>query len=296
MRLYAALVVSISLLVGCLHDPSQIVSNGSWSRFKPKMPDVMPDVVELRYLFIERELGDKVIDEAVWAEADEHALPIEKKVMLNKNGLRIAKLGSRLPADLLKLLDDREGSNDGRRHWTHSGQLVKIQTTPIVPSWTVLTVQGGQATGEDLSNAQGYLYITPSHGDGSNVVVKMVPVVEYGSRQQKRMPAPDLSGWQLRHERDNKIYNEMAVDLDLMSGEYAILGCVAEQTGTLGHRFFVRTVEEKQFQTVVLIRVVRPTREELRQAGYDVDDFFLSDAPKSNGSRPRNTAFTPMAN
>lgn len=278
------LAAALFCAVGCVADPMKTVESG-WSRFKPKPPAAAPDVVDLQYIFIERELDSREINDVVWAEADEQFIDLERRNHLKANGFRIAKQGTRLSQGLQQLVKNANPSGQGRMHETHSGMLAKVQATDIVPSWSLFRVTDGRSAGETIAEAQGYLHVTPTTLGDSGVQLSVLPVLEYGQRQNRRVPAPDLSGWQLRNERDSRAFQDLQFELDLVTGEYLLIGCWPDRKGTLGAQYFTKQTKGKLYQTVLLIRVLRPSRDALLSAGYDVDDFFLSTSPKDAAGR-----------
>lgn len=269
-------LLSLCLLwsLGCAQDGRR-VADASWSRFKPKMPDPAPDLVELHYIFIERDEGNPLLNQTIWAEADEQAIPLDKRQSLAENGLRLGKLGSRLSPEILKLLEKSNAQGEGRRHIAHSGGLAKVQTTDVRPKMSLFTVAEGQPRGEELADAQCYMHVTPVIESGHDIRLQIVPEIEFGQRKNRRTPAPDLSGWQIRNDRDARSFPDLKVELSLNSGEYALLGGLPDRRGTVGACSFTQEQNSDRKQTVLLIRVVRPTRDELYSAGYDLDDFFL---------------------
>lgn len=268
--------------IGCMGDRMTTVENTVSRRFALREPVVTPDVVELHYIFLERDEADPLINTKIWEEADEQAYSLDQREEIAANGLRIGKLGGRLSPELLKLLDSQKPN--GRRHQCHAGSLAKVQTTEVTPSFNLFAVTGGHAKGETIENAQGYLYLVPTLEDSDAVSLALSPEIEHGERQNKRLPAPDLSGWQIRCERETRSFPDLKVTLELASGEYLLVGCYPAKRGTLGYQFFTRDGETARKQTVLVIRAVRPTREALAAAGHNVDDFFFPKIRKSTGS------------
>lgn len=284
---WSLLVLAFVAMCGCIADPMKTVENG-WSRFKPKMPPVGPDVVDLQYIFLERELDNRELNEVVWAEADEQFIDMERRNHLKANGFRVAKLGTRLSQDLQSLVKSGSPAGQGRLHETHSGVMAKVQTTEVVPSWSLFSVQENRSAGETITDGQGYLHVTPTTIGDSGVQLSVLPVLEYGQRQNRRVPAPDLSGWQLRNERDSRAFQDLQFELDLVTGEYLLIGCWADRKGTLGWQYFTKQNKGKTLQSVLLVRVLRPSRDALLTAGYDVDDFFLT-PPNKDGNTGRSS-------
>lgn len=263
-------------VVGCMSTAVNAVDTLQLTtRFKPTIPDASPDMIELHYIFLERDANDPLVNEQIWAAADEQAVPLDLKNTLANNGLRVGKLGSRLPPELSGLIKEQKGKEAARRHRAASGLLAKVQTTEVVPELNLFTLVNGQSRGEQIKDAQGYLYVTPVLADKQNISLKIVPQVEYGKAQDRRVPSPDLTGWQIRTEREARPFPDLLVNLPMISGEYALIGCHGNASASLGHRFFCKEVGGVPKKTVLLIRIVQPSRDELYTAGFDFDDFFL---------------------
>ncbi len=273
-----AMACALATAVGCASSMPKI-SNTSLrlQSLKPKLPDPRPDVVELHYIFLEADANDPKVNEEVWtSDVDEQCIPLDTKAALGQNGIRLGKIGSRLPNSILSLLESDKKNETGRRHQATSGQLAKIELTEVLPAWNLFQVVDGQAVGDEVRDAQGFLYVTPTITGQSAVVLDVVPQIEFGPREQRRVPSADLGGWQMRTERDAKKFPDLRSNVTLASGEYAIVGGVPDASGTIGHKMFCKEVDGRKKQILLLVRVVRPNRDELLSAGYDFDDFFLT--------------------
>jgi hypothetical protein len=288
-RLLTILVVTLFPASGCVSDSARLVEANPFSRLKPRPPAASPDVVELRYIAIERDLGNDLIKSRIWEDTDEQAISMDLKQLLNSNGLRIGKIGSRLSPEMLKLLERANDTAQGRLHHGPSGTTAKIDMTPVLPQWNLFTVADGAPKGETLSDAQGYLQLTPTIGPESTVHLAIAPRIEYGPRIERRGPAPDLTGFQFRQDRAARAFPELKVELSVASGDYILIGCDEERKGTLGWHMFTRASDGVAKQSVLLVRIVRPSREELYAAGFDLDDFFLKPIPQTARRRFRSS-------
>lgn len=249
----------------------------TWERITRKLNPVNPDDLEVHYIFIERELDSHEINDVLWAEADEQALAIEQVNDLRDNGLRLATIGSRLSPKVEEMLKKANDSGKGFRQRTRAGDLIRIQATENLPHWSLFTFKRGQAKGQEIEDGQGFLNIVPSIAGETAVRLSVVPVIEFGQRVNKRTPSRDLSGWQMRSERESRVFEEIRFPIDLESGDYFLLGCNPERKGTIGCHFFTRLQSGKTWQTVLLGRVIRPSREELIKAGHDPGSALLAD-------------------
>lgn len=281
---------------GCVSDKGTVVSTSAWAeRLKPKPPEATSNVVELHYIFIEREAGNELIEKTIWAEADELVVPLERKREWESNGLRLGKLGSQLTPDILKLLEASNPTGEGRRHITQSGGMVKVQMTDNMPVMHLLSMVEGKPRGEEIADAQGCFHITASATASGGVHLAIHPAVEHGPVEHKWTPAPDLSGMQRRSQRATKAFPELAMELELGSGEYVLLGKMPGDSRTLGDHFFSKQVRAEKKVTVLLIRAIRPTRDELYSSGNDFDDFFLTPIHRNRPTAPSNIRETVLA-
>ena len=257
--LLCVLVTSCPSMAGCLtQDPMTLVEANAWSRLKPTRPQVSPDTVEIRYIFIDREEGNELIDQRIWAEADEQIISLETKALLNDNGLRIGKLASRLSPDVKKLLENANGEGEGRLYGSQSGSTLKIQTTDVKPNWTLFTVKESGSRAEELTDAQGYLVLTPTIGESDVVDLSILPEIAFGQPTNNQVPAPDMNGgWRYRgNGRETRSFPEMRISVPVTSGDYLLIGGLNERRGTVGERMFSVDKDGNRRQTVLLVRDV----------------------------------------
>src|SRR5262249_26814687 len=57
-----------------------------------------PDVVVLEVVLLERPVDDPFVNEELWRSADEQAVPLERKAVLDDNGFRVGQIGGLTPA------------------------------------------------------------------------------------------------------------------------------------------------------------------------------------------------------
>src|SRR5262249_8842816 len=108
------------LLAGCAEGSS--AHSTSW--FDGLRPFRVPsgsDLVNLEVVLLERPVGDPYINEDIWSYADEQAVALERKAVLQDNGFRIGEIGGPTPAGLLSLLTSERCSSDPRHIFVHAG-------------------------------------------------------------------------------------------------------------------------------------------------------------------------------
>src|SRR5262249_31000495 len=92
-----------ALLAGCA--TGKVPHAVTWlDHLRPFQGPTGPDVVSMQVALIERPVGDPYLNHELWAGADEQAIPLERKVVLEDNGLRVGQIGGIAPAKLLALL------------------------------------------------------------------------------------------------------------------------------------------------------------------------------------------------
>jgi hypothetical protein len=123
--------------------------------------------------------------------------------------------------------------------------------------------------------------VTPSIGADARASLSIQPEIEYGPRIHRKVPSPDLSGWQVRNERDSRSFPELRMDVEVQSGEFLLIGPIIGTGETLGQKLFLREAAGKRRQVVLLVRVLRPTRDELFDQGYSFDDFLHLELPEN---------------
>src|SRR5437867_3809962 len=80
------------LLAGCVAGGPGRPS--SWLERRPLLqPATGPDTITLCVALIERPVGDRYLNHDLWTLADEHAVSVERRAVLEENGFRIAQVG-----------------------------------------------------------------------------------------------------------------------------------------------------------------------------------------------------------
>src|SRR5947209_2927371 len=73
------------------------------------------DVVQIDVAVLERPLGDRFLNRELWELADEQAITLEQKAVLDDNGFRVCQIGGLPPAGLQALLTSERSCPDPRR-------------------------------------------------------------------------------------------------------------------------------------------------------------------------------------
>jgi hypothetical protein len=270
---------------GCAGGPHFVVA-GKWSRFRPTAPIISPEVVAVQYLRIDREFGDKTMSEDLWRTGDDSFLEPKFRAALAGNGLRVARFSGNSDSALLSLIKDSNKRKEGASYQTQAGSSVKLELTDVVPKWSFFTVKEDRAGGETLENVQGYLSIVPHLKGESRVNLGMTPLVEFGEARRTATPAANLGGFEVKVERESRTLNDLKWSVEVGAGDVLVIGCDPERAGTVGRLMFIREKDGKRIQSVMIVRALRPSRDDLFENGYDINDFFLT--PEANPAPTRS--------
>jgi hypothetical protein len=281
-----AFVAAMALgVVGCTGG-SNFVVVGKWGKLMPTTPTISPELVAVQYLRIDREIGNSVLNDKVWKSGDDSFLEPKFRAALASNGLRVAKFTGNSDPALLGLVRDGNKRKEGASYQTQAGSAVKIELSDVVPKWSFFTIKDDRAGGETLESVQAYLSVVPHLLGDNRVTLRLTPQVEFGEAKRITTPAPNLSGFEVKVERDHRVLEDLKWQVDLSAGDVLVVGCHPERKGTAGRLMFVREKDGKQIQSVLVIRALRPSRDDLFEQGFDVNDFFLT--PETNPSPARS--------
>src|SRR5262249_27208234 len=123
MRLLPGLL--IALLAGCTSATTHTTS--WWERLRPFQGPTGPDVVCMDVALIERPIGDPYLNDELWTSADEQGGALERKAVLDENGLRVGLIGGITPSRLLALLTSEQSSPSPRHIQLRAGNAKKFE-------------------------------------------------------------------------------------------------------------------------------------------------------------------------
>src|SRR5438094_255574 len=120
------------------------------------------DVVVLDVALLEQPVGDRFLNEGLWAAADEQVFDLDRKAVLEDNGFRVGLVGGIPPAEFLALLTVERSCPDPHRVRMPAGNTKPV---PLGGSRPLLRFQlhaDGQVTPVEFPQAQCVLQITPT--------------------------------------------------------------------------------------------------------------------------------------
>lgn len=255
---------------GCTRWNVTEVEKKPWKLPAPRMsPSTV--VLELAFVRLNPERPQETTE--LWREFDEQILPTELRRRLNTNGMRCGMVGSNLPPNLQRLLDNPTEALDvatqdpekladdvtSRQYRLQSREGVR---TPIAASSNieklhVFVNEDGALRGETYQLAQCMFSVrTYPQGDG-RVQLEVVPEIEHGQPVNRRVGQEGI--WRLEFSRDRKIFDALRLEVVLSPGDVLAISATPEPLG-LGQSFFVKGPQQT---TMLLIRLAQTQKDEL---------------------------------
>jgi hypothetical protein len=225
---------------------------------------------------IVRPLGDHAVNRALWEQADEQAVDLERKVALEDNGFRAGLIGRVPPAGLRDLLDSPRSNPDPRYVRLHAGNPVPVSLGRPGTHCRFHLVQDERATPVELDDAECLLEIVPTLSDDGRTLLRFTPHIKHGKPSGSPRAVREPSGthrWERETQQPEEAYLALSWEMALVPNEYLVLGTRLDQADTLGHRCFLGTENGRRVQRLLVIRTARP------QPGTGLEDETVGRAP-----------------
>lgn len=262
MRQWHGLLLGLmtGVLAGCTApEPPR---TGSWQAgMSPFQAPSGADVVQMQVALLERRAGDAYLNEGLWALADEGAVPLDRKAVLEDNGFRIGQVAGMPPPELLALLTSDRSCVNPRQLRLHTGDAKELMLGPAQPSLRFRVVQDGHADDVAVEQAQAMLVVVPGLAPDGSVRLHFTPQVQYGETRMTPCPAADHSGITLQCQRASSRYPALGFEVTLAPNEYVVIGGRADRPGSLGCQAFLRSDETPAVQRLLVIRTGRTVPE-----------------------------------
>jgi hypothetical protein len=249
-------ILTVLALTGCITGQS-VQPAGLLDRIMQFRGPSGPDVVAMDVALLEAPVGDKFINEELWALADDQVVTSEQKAMLEDNGFRVALVGGITPAGLCERLTSERSCSDPRRIQLHAGRPAPVALGPPMASCSFeLQVDGGTVP-ITLDQALCQLVVTPALAPDGRIRLRFTPQIQNGKPQELYGPAPDRSGWLYQHHQAVEKYPNLAWEVLLAPNEFVVIGARYDRPGTLGHRSLIRRDDPLPRQRLLVIRTAR---------------------------------------
>jgi hypothetical protein len=258
MRLRWALLAGLMTvsLVGCLHQ-SPAPASAWWSRLSPFRGPTGADVVQMDVAVLECPAGDAYINQALWELADEQAVALEHKAVLNDNGFRVGELGGITPPGLLVMLRNERNNPSPRRVQLHAGNPTPIVLGLPLPACEFDLCQDGKPVSVTFKDAECSLQVVPTLAPDGAIHLHMTPQVAHGDRRLWPAVSADHRSLLLPARRATEDYQRLAWDVTVAPNQYLIVGTGYDRPGTLGYQCFLRAAEPRPVQRLLVLCIGR---------------------------------------
>ncbi len=255
MRCWWALVPLLCCLpAGCLSTDPERTASALPARFRPALD---PQAVIIEFAQLERAVGDPYINRELWTHIDQLAVDLEKKDVLETNGLRVGQLVGLTPADLQTLLTSERWCAKPYRRITSSGQAYTHELGPVLPHCDYDLHIGQQVHEVRVDRARFGLEVVPALAANGRTKLVFTPKVETGEQVLPFQPVPEHSKWEIKIERPSKAYKDLSWEVTLAPNEFLVIGTLLDKPNSLGYRAFVQDEGPDQVQRLLVIRTNR---------------------------------------
>lgn len=245
-----------ALALGCVRT-SEVARSTSWlSPFRPT-PLAGADVVLMDVALLERPVGDRYINQDLWTVADEQIVALDRKAVLEDNGLQVGQLGGMPPAGLQALLTSERSCVNPRRISLRSGHPYELLLGPPHAQLRYEIQKDGVAHEVAFDGAQCVLVVTPTLTPDGRTLLRFAPQVRHGEVRHLPRPAADLSGWELQAQQATENCADWTFEVPLATNEYVVVGGRVNRPASFGNRVFVRCDGDPPVQRLLVIRTGR---------------------------------------
>jgi hypothetical protein len=245
----------IALVAGCTC-PS--ASGPWWERFSPFQGPTGPDVVQMTVALIERPADDAYLKDELWMSADGQAVALERKAVLEQNGLRIGLIGGITPAPLLALLTSEKSCPNPRLIQLRAGNTKTLEIGPKLASCCFRLHLENESLPVEVEQAVCLIQVQPSLTRDGRTRLLFTPQLRHGEPKIAAQPSADRTRLVLQEQCSTETYTSLSWEVTLAPNEYVVVGARADRPGTFGHRTFIRQDEPVPVQRLLVIRTNRP--------------------------------------
>lgn len=231
----------------------------------------------------------QVLVNQLWLEVDEQMIPTMQRYELRDQGLRLGVQGSYLSSSLSQLINvtaSRSGERKPETGETDGVSIAELQDNPAVTrqyrnlmpgmrgvvqpfedtiaELSLFWNENGRICGKTYKDARGLITLSAKTQKNGMVRFEISPELEYGEPETK-----------IRHEnavffhqsgKPRKMFESLAVSLDLLPGQWIIIGPTSSDCKGIGHGFFTRGTEKNE-QRLIAIRLANMKRSDPASRG-----------------------------
>lgn len=215
----------------------------------------------------------------LWLEVDEQILEPQFRHQLRNEGIRVGILGAYLSTPLSQLINVTADPSEGTRHEREGMSEVSVADIPmdsnvarhyrnLMPGMSAslppfedtinelsrFWKQNGKICGKTYQNARGLIRLSAEAKINGTAHFKLVPELEYGVSETKIKSHNGVFFQETGKPRE--IFENLMIGLDLLPGQWILLGPTSNHCNGIGRDFFIREAEKNE-QKIIAIRLVR---------------------------------------
>jgi hypothetical protein len=268
------LVIALMLgsITGCLGDRATS-SSSLLSRFRGSPAAAGPEPIQLDVALVQVPLSDDARYRDLWTFLDEQAVPLEKKTVLEENGYRVGRVGANPPEELLELMTNRRYCPNPRRIQIELFKEEKLLELGPVIEHATFSIQGEQTRPVVLEDAQCCVGVLPSLTEDGRTRLILGPRIRHAGRDHMQWrPSADRSGWTRQIQKPVESYPGLDWEVQLVPGEYLVIGAREDRPDTIAHLSFLRFDEQLPVKRLLVLRAWRPADPRLGPGGGPIEE------------------------
>ncbi len=281
----------VAAMIGCTTDAP--IRSTAWFKSRPGFHGLTGnDVVQIEWALLECPVGDHYLNEKLWTLTNEQIVPLERKAILEDNGLRIAQLGGLLPTEFQDLLHSERTNPRPRRRQVRAGQSTTLPLGPIRTKCHLKSLPGisESANSNEFVNTTFGLLLTPTMASDGKVRLSILPQVQFGDPKVVVKPTEDGSGWSRQEQVRTEHLDALKSEVVLTAEDYLLIGGWFGRQETFGQEAFIRVDEPRPVQRLLVVRVGAQLTEPLMDVA---EDETAPTAPPIAAQAPRSTSRWP---
>jgi hypothetical protein len=243
---------------------------------KPMLPPLAAPAssVELEIAFAHLATEEWALEQSLWQQFDEQAIPLEQRRRLNANGFRLGLVGTQIPARLNELVNrtvaetqqapdsDSIAGEDTpvlsqRRLQLLPGKRGKIVVSTTYPTLSILSVDEEQhVRGQLFSSAQCLFSIKAFPAGDGGARVEITPEIEHGDVKNRWVPIDGALVQQIG--KDRHAYDTLTMQHQLQPGQTLLMGSTDQPCGVARPFFFLEQPTQRRLLLVVRLANAQP--------------------------------------
>lgn len=215
------------------------------------------DTIFVDSALVERPATDAFCSQELWDGCNEQCVGLERAVLLEDNGLRVARLTAPLPARLQTILNSRRSTIGPRRQRARPDAAVCVAVGPRRQRAAV-SVRAGEGRELELTDAQAQFEVTPRLDDG-RLALRVTPQLRHGPARVRPRVAGAGEGplrWTLDTKEPLEELSELTLEMPLEAGEYLLIGPRGDDPKAVGPAFFAYQGDGVPVRQLLILRAL----------------------------------------